>query len=80
MGRHRSMDGHLCQSLESARQQGLAVRAGFDGTVRGHDLAARAFGNTQYLSQIARAYLDALYDGQDGKSYVWVVPGRLTKI
>ena len=41
---------------------------------------ARALKDTQYLSRIARAYLDALYDGQDGKSHVWVVPGRLTEM
>ncbi|WP_072505057.1 type II CRISPR RNA-guided endonuclease Cas9 [Phaeobacter porticola] len=35
--------------------------------------------DTQYLSRIARGYLDALYDGVDGKSHVWVVPGRLTE-
>jgi len=44
------------------------------------DFSARALIDTQYLSRIARAYLDALYDGQDGKSHVWVVPGRLTEM
>ncbi|WP_108484561.1 type II CRISPR RNA-guided endonuclease Cas9 [Oceaniglobus ichthyenteri] len=44
------------------------------------DFAARALKDTQYLSRIARAYLDALYDGADGKSHVWVVPGRLTEM
>lgn len=44
------------------------------------DFAARALKDTQYLSRIARAYLDALYDGGDGKSHVWVVPGRLTEM
>lgn len=45
-----------------------------------NDFSARALKDTQYLSRIARAYLDALYDGQDGKSHVWVVPGRLTEM
>lgn len=44
------------------------------------DFTARALKDTQYLSRIARAYLDALYDGGDGKSHVWVVPGRLTEM
>ncbi|KPP93305.1 MAG: subtype II CRISPR-associated protein Cas9 [Rhodobacteraceae bacterium HLUCCA08] len=44
------------------------------------DFSARALADTQYLSRIARAYLDALYDGDDGKSHVWVVPGRLTEM
>lgn len=46
----------------------------------GQDFSARALKDTQYLSRIARAYLDALYDGGDGKSHVWVVPGRLTEM
>mgnify|MGYP001081611619 CR=1 FL=1 len=37
----------------------------------------RALVDTQYLSSIARAYLDALYT-QGG--HVWVVPGRLTEM
>ncbi len=41
---------------------------------------ARALKDTQYLSRIARTYLDALYDGGDGRSHVWVVPGRLTEM
>ncbi len=45
-----------------------------------NDFAARALKDTQYLSRIARTYLDALYDGGDGKSHVWVVPGRLTEM
>ncbi len=45
-----------------------------------NDFSARALKDTQYLSRIARAYLDALYDGSDGKSHVWVVPGRLTEM
>ncbi|MEP3296050.1 MAG: hypothetical protein ABJO27_06150 [Pseudoruegeria sp.] len=32
------------------------------------------------MSRIARAYLDTLYDEGDGKSHVWVVPGRLTEM
>jgi len=45
-----------------------------------NDFSARALKDTQYLSRIARAYLDALYDGADHKSHVWVVPGRLTEM
>ena len=45
-----------------------------------NDFSTRALKDTQYLSRIARAYLDALYDGGDGKSHVWVVPGRLTEM
>ncbi|MDF1856494.1 type II CRISPR RNA-guided endonuclease Cas9 [Pseudooceanicola sp.] len=45
-----------------------------------NEFSARALKDTQYLSRIARAYLDALYDGQDGKNHVWVVPGRLTEM
>ena len=45
-----------------------------------NDFSARALKDTQYLSRIARRYLDALYDGQDDKSHVWVVPGRLTEM
>jgi len=45
-----------------------------------NDFSARALKDTQYLSRIARAYLDALYDGGDSKSHVWVVPGRLTEM
>lgn len=45
-----------------------------------NDFTARALKDTQYLSRIARSYLDALYDGADGKSHVWVVPGRLTEM
>ncbi|MDB5658473.1 MAG: type RNA-guided endonuclease Cas9 [Cypionkella sp.] len=44
------------------------------------DFLARALVDTQYLSRIAREYLDKLYDGEDGKSHVWVVPGRLTEM
>jgi len=44
------------------------------------DFSARALKDTQYLSRIARTYLSALYDGGDGKSHVWVVPGRLTEM
>jgi len=44
------------------------------------DFLARALVDTQYLSRIAREYLDKLYDGGDGKSHVWVVPGRLTEM
>jgi len=44
------------------------------------DFLNRALVDTQYLSRIAREYLDALYDGQDGKRHVWVVPGRLTEM
>ncbi|MEM6609816.1 MAG: type II CRISPR RNA-guided endonuclease Cas9 [Pseudomonadota bacterium] len=45
-----------------------------------NDFSARALKDTQYLSRIARTYLDALFDGGDEKSHVWVVPGRLTEM
>lgn len=45
-----------------------------------NDFSARALKDTQYLARISRTYLDALYDGADGKSHVWVVPGRLTEM
>lgn len=45
-----------------------------------NDFSARALKDTQYLSRIARSYLDTLYDGGDRKSHVWVVPGRLTEM
>lgn len=41
---------------------------------------ARALVDTQYLSRIARTYLETLFSGEDGKSHVWVVPGRLTEM
>ncbi len=44
-----------------------------------NDFSARALKDTQYLSRIARSYLEALYDGGDGKSHVWMVPGKLTE-
>lgn len=44
------------------------------------DFTARALKDTQYLSRLARTYLDALYHGGDDKSHVWVVPGRLTEM
>lgn len=40
----------------------------------------RALVDTQYLSRNARTYLDTLYDSRDGKSHVWVVPGKLTEM
>jgi CRISPR-associated endonuclease Csn1 len=45
-----------------------------------NDFRARALKDTQYLSSIARTYLNALHDGGDKKSHVWVVPGRLTEM
>jgi CRISPR-associated endonuclease Csn1 len=45
-----------------------------------NDFSARALKDTQYLSRIARTYLEALYDGGDQKSHVWAVPGRLTEM
>ena len=44
------------------------------------DFLDRALVDTQYLSRISRRYLEALYDGGDGKRHVWVVPGRLTEM
>lgn len=45
-----------------------------------NDFSARALKDTQYLARIARSYLDTLYDGQDHKSHVWVVPGKMTEM
>lgn len=45
-----------------------------------NDFSERALKDTQYLSRIARSYLDALYDGSDRTRHVWVVPGRLTEM
>jgi CRISPR-associated endonuclease Csn1 len=42
-----------------------------------NDFTSRALNDTQYLSRIARQYLDALYT--EG-GHVWVVPGRLTEM
>ncbi len=42
-----------------------------------NDFTARALNDTQYLSRIARQYLDALYTKG---GHVWVVPGRLTEM
>ena len=64
-------------------QANKAWRFAPDAMVRfeGEDnFQARALRDTQYLSRIARTYLDALYDASDGKSHVWVVPGRLTEM
>ena len=44
------------------------------------DFTDRSLNDTAYLSRISKAYLEALYDGGDGKSHVWVVPGRLTEM
>ncbi len=45
-----------------------------------NDFSERALKDTQYLSRIARAYLDALYDGGDHKRHVYAVPGRMTEM
>lgn len=41
---------------------------------------ARQLTDTQYLSRLARGYLESLYaeEAQDGKSCVYVIPGRMT--
>lgn len=44
------------------------------------DFTDRSLNDTAYLSRISKAYLEALYDGGDQKSHVWVVPGRLTEM
>ncbi len=41
------------------------------------DFLARAIVDTQYLSRIAKAYLEALYADS---GHVWVVPGKLTEM
>jgi CRISPR-associated endonuclease Csn1 len=45
-----------------------------------NNFTERALKDTQYLSRIARAYLDALYDGGDHKRHVYAVPGRMTEM
>ncbi|NQV59024.1 MAG: type II CRISPR RNA-guided endonuclease Cas9 [Alphaproteobacteria bacterium] len=45
-----------------------------------NDFSERALKDTQYLSRIARAYLDTLYDGGDHKRHVYAVPGRMTEM
>ncbi|MCK0167273.1 type II CRISPR RNA-guided endonuclease Cas9 [Jannaschia sp. S6380] len=44
------------------------------------DFLDRALVDTQYLSRLARTYLETLYDGEDGRRHVWVVPGRMTEM
>ncbi len=36
--------------------------------------------DTQYLGRLARAYLDTLFTGSDGKRHVWAVTGRTTEM
>lgn len=58
-------------------------RFGPDAMVRfegERDFLDRALVDTQYLSRLARTYLETLYDGADGKMHVWVVPGRMTEM
>jgi len=45
-----------------------------------NDFSERALKDTQYLSRIARSYLEALYDGSDRKRHVYAVPGRMTEM
>ncbi|MCY3877545.1 MAG: type II CRISPR RNA-guided endonuclease Cas9 [Rhodobacteraceae bacterium] len=42
------------------------------------DFLDRALVDTQYLSRLARTYLDTLY--ADSEQHVWVIPGRLTEM
>lgn len=46
------------------------------------DFAARALIDTQYLSRLAREYLECLYADAlaDGRRPIWVVAGRLTEL
>lgn len=44
------------------------------------NFAARALVDTQYLSRIAREYLDTIFDGSDETRHVFVAPGRLTEM
>ena len=82
-----AQDGMKIWALESENLKHLpankAWRFATDAMTRfegERDFLARALVDTQYLSRIAREYLDKLYDGSDGKSHVWVVPGRLTEM
>lgn len=82
-----AQDGMLIWALEAENLKHLPANKAwrfapdamtkFEGD---RDFLARALVDTQYLSRIAREYLDKLYDGSDGKSHVWVVPGRLTEM
>ncbi len=45
------------------------------------DFLARQLTDTQYISRLAKGYLEAIYGGQGykgAKNNVWVIPGRLT--
>ena len=46
------------------------------------DFTARALVDTQYLSRLAREYLECLYADalQDGRRPIWVVAGKLTEL
>lgn len=46
------------------------------------DFTARALIDTQYLSRVARGYLESLYADalQDGRRAIWVVSGKLTEM
>lgn len=46
------------------------------------DFTARALTDTQYLSRLAREYLECLYTDaiQDGRRPIWVVAGKLTEL
>lgn len=48
------------------------------------DFLARQLSETQYLSRMARSYLECLFPPREGlevrKQFVWVVPGRLTSL
>lgn len=71
-------DGNLRHIPEFKRWRFVEdAMARFEGE---RDFEARALVDTQYLSRISKAYLETLYDGADGKSHVWVVPGRLTEM
>lgn len=47
-----------------------------------HDFTARALVDTQYLSRLAREYLESLYADalNEGRRPIWVVAGKLTEL
>ena len=77
--RWNMIEANLCNLDEKTKRWrfGPDAMTRFEGE---RNFLDRALVDTQYLSRIARSYLDALYDGSDGKNHVWVVPGKLTEM
>ncbi len=77
--RWNDIEANLCNLDEKTKRWrfGPEAMTRFEGE---RNFLDRALVDTQYLSRIARSYLDTLYDGSDGKNHVWVVPGKLTEM